>query len=355
MNSIDNYLTSLITDGVSDLHFKAGSPPLRRIHGVLYPIETRAMQQQDTENLAMHILSEPLWKRFMLEYEIDSSYSISDYVRFRVSVFKQRGTISVVMRIIPCKIPTLEELNVPASVKNIAMIEHGLVLVTGVTGSGKTSTLAGIINHINTNKSCHIITIEDPIEFLHPDQRAVVNQREIGTDTGSFARAFRAALRQDPDIIQVGELRDLETMEIALQAAETGHLVLSTIHTTDSKETIGRFIDVFPPHQQRQVRYQLASNLAAVISQRLIEKADKQGRILAAEIMIVNAAIRELILDPEKSSDINAMIAGGREQYGMQTFDQALLNLLDQQLITAEEAIKNASSPNDMKVTLRLR
>lgn len=352
---IDDYLKSLVVEGVSDVHFKVFRPPLLRIHGVLKPSNLPTITQRDTESLAINILGPDGWIKFKEMKEYDTSYSIAGFSRFRVSVFRQRGSISLVLRIIPFEIPTLDFLNVPPIVKQISMFNRGLILVTGVTGSGKSSTLAGMINHINENKECHIITIEDPIEFLHRDKNAAINQREIGVDTGNFASAFRSALRQDPDIILVGELRDLETMEIALRAAETGHLVMATVHTTDAKETVGRFIDAFPPYQQKQVRLQLASNLRAVISQRLLERADNRGRALAAEIMIVNAAIREHIIVPEKTIEIVKNMESGREQYGMQTFDQSLLDLLVNGLITEEDAIRNATSPNDFKVKLRLR
>jgi twitching motility protein PilT len=295
-----------------------------------------------------------LWKRFVERSEFDTSYSIPGFSRFRVSVFRQRGTISLAMRIIPFQSPTLDELRVPSVVKDIALSPRGLVLVTGVTGSGKSSTLAGVIDYINERQSCHIITIEDPIEFLHHDKKAAINQREIGTDTHDFATAFRSALRQDPDIILVGELRDTETMETALRAAETGHLVLSTVHTTDAKETVGRFIDMFPPHQQKQVRIQLAANLRAVISQRLLERADRKGRILAAEVLVATATIRDQILEPEKVGEIMRTMEKGRDRYGMQSFDQAIMDLLADNLVTEEEAIRNATSPNDFRVKLRL-
>jgi twitching motility protein PilT len=355
MKNIEDYLISLVDEGVSDLHFKVGGSPLRRINGTLYNVELPPLTPEDTEDIAVGILGKHMWKRFLENNEIDTSYTIPGHFRFRVSVFWQRSTISIVMRIIPFTIPTLEELHVPPVVRDIAMSQRGLILVTGVTGSGKSSTLAGMINQINLKKRCHIITIEDPIEFLHRDIKASINQREVGVDTGNFVSAFRSALRQDPDVILVGELRDLETMEIALKAAETGHLVLSTLHTTDAKETIGRFIDAFPPFQQKQVRLQLGANLRAVISQRLMERADGTGRALASEIMVVNAAVRELILEPEKIHEVVKNMEEGKSQYGMQTFDQALLEMLDNNLITAEEAIRYSTSPNDFKLKLRLR
>ncbi|MBN1131159.1 MAG: PilT/PilU family type 4a pilus ATPase [Chitinispirillaceae bacterium] len=353
--SVDAYLQSLVTEGVSDIHFKVGRPPLRRIYGTMYVTSAEELTSQHTEELARHILGADHWERFLAKREIDISYTIQDVARFRVNVFKQRGTVSVIMRIIPFQIPTLDDLGVPQVVKKIALANRGLVLVTGISGSGKSSTLAGMIDYINQNWSCHVITIEDPIEFIHIDNQASIEQREVGADTADFHSALRSALRQDPDVILVGELRDAESMEIALRAAETGHLVLSTVHTTDAKETIGRFIDTFPAHQQRQVRIQLAYNLRAVISQRLLESADNRGLVLASEIMLVTAAIRGYILEADKLGEIVENIAKGRDQYGMQTFDQAILELYSKNLITLDEALANATSPNDMRLKLRLQ
>jgi twitching motility protein PilT len=353
--SVDDYLRSLIIEGVSDLHFKVGRPPLRRVFGTMYAVETGALDPQHTEDLARHFLGPQLWGRFIENLEMDLAYTIPGYSRFRVNVYRQRGVISIAMRFIPFKIPTLDELGVPEIVKKIALSNRGLVLVTGMSGAGKSSTLAGMVDYINDNWPCHIITIEDPIEFMHEDRRAVINQREVGLDTIDFHHALRGALRQDPDVILVGELRDGESMEIALRAAETGHLVMATLHTTDAKETIGRFIDTFPAHQQRQVRIQLAYNLRAVISQRLLERADQNGLVLAAEIMMVNAAIRGHILESQNLGDIVENIAHGKEQYGMQTFDQAILDHYEHGLITVDEALQNATSPTDMRLKLRLK
>lgn len=353
--NIDEFIKSLVFEGVSDIHFKVGRPPLVRVHGVLKPLNSERMSGENIEVLTSKMLGEENWSKFQRTHECDTAYSIPGFSRFRVSAFRQRGSVSVVMRVIPYLIPDLDSLRVPPVVKSISLSERGLILVTGVTGSGKSSTLAGMIDYINENCESHIITIEDPLEFLHKDKRSSINQREVGVDTENFVVAFRQALRQDPDVILVGELRDLETMTIALSAAETGHLVLSTVHTTDAKETIGRFIDSFPPHQQEQIRLQLAANLRAVISQRLIERADRKGRILAAEIMVVNAAIRGYIIDSEKSEDIIKNMEKGRDQYGMQTFDQSLLELLEQGLITVDEALKNATSPNDLRLKIDIR
>jgi twitching motility protein PilT len=352
---INAYLKSLIIDGVSDLHFKTGRPPLRRIFGSVKPAESPAVDGKMAEELARHFLGPQLWERFLQNLEMDIAYAIPGFARFRVNIYRQRGLISIAMRFIPFKIPTMEELGVPPVVREIAMANRGLVLVTGMSGSGKSSTLAAMIDHINASWPCHIITIEDPIEFLHEDRVAVINQREVGIDTMDFHHALRSALRQDPDVILVGELRDGESMEIALRAAETGHLVMGTLHTTDAKETIGRFIDTFPAHQQRQVRIQLAFNLRAVISQRLLERVDQKGLVLAAEVMVVNAAIRGYILEPDKLGEILDNIQKGREQYGMQTFDQSIMDLYRKELISLDEALKNATSPTDMKLKLRLQ
>jgi twitching motility protein PilT len=352
--NVDTYLKSLVVEGVSDLHFKVGRPPLRRIYGAMQAVQAEPLEPRHTEELAKHFLGSQHWHRLEKDLEVDLAYAIPGYARFRVNIFRQRGVISIAMRFIPFKIHTLDDLGIPPIVKKIALSNRGLILVTGMSGSGKSSTLAAMIDEINRSWPCHIITIEDPIEFLHDDKVAVINQREVGMDTVDFHHALRGALRQDPDVILVGELRDSESMEIALRAAETGHLVMSTLHTTDAKETVGRFIDTFPASQQRQVRIQLAYNLRAVISQRLLERADKKGLVLAAEVMIINAAIRGYILEAEKLADIVENIGKGKEQYGMQTFDQAILELYSKGLITVDEALQNATSPVDMRLKLHL-
>ena len=350
----DELLKKLVADGVSDIHFKVGRPPLVRVNGLLKHLkDAETLRPEDTDDMAKFFLSEAMFAKFQKNLEADSSYSIKDVSRFRVNVFRQRGSISLILRIIPNKIPTLEELGLPPVVQTLLDAQRGLILVTGVTGSGKSSTLAAMVDGINERQPSHIITIEDPIEFLHRDKRGSINQREIGIDTDSFSTAFISSLRQDPDVIMVGELRDTTTMETALRAAETGHLVLSTLHTSDAKETINRIVDFFPTHQQKQIRIQLAASLNAVISQRLISRIDG-GRALACEIMIVNAAIRDYILDPNKLSEIRTNMAKGREQYGSQTFDQALLELLHQGIITEKEALMNATSSNDLKLKLTM-
>ncbi len=350
---VQEFLRNLAEPNVSDLHFKVGRPPLRRINGVLIPTDLPAMTEESINALGINMLGNEQWQRFQEKREMDTSYSIPGFTRFRISLFYQRGSIAIAMRAITYKIPTLDELGCPDILKDIALSSRGLVLVTGVTGSGKSSTLAGMIDHINENSCDHVITIEDPIEFIHRDKKASVNQREIGIDTMDFATAFRAALRQDPDTILVGELRDTETMQIALQAAETGHLVFSTIHTTDAKETIGRFIDTFPPHQQSQVRIQLAANLRAIISQRLLRRDDNTGRVLATEVLVATAAVRAAVQEAGREKEILSLIEKGA-QHGMHSFDQDLLRLFNEKMISREEAISNATSANDFQVKLSL-
>jgi twitching motility protein PilT len=350
---IQEMLKNLAGPNVSDLHFKIGRPPLRRINGALLPSDLPPVTEEAMTAMCMGMLGKELWTRFLEQRELDTSYSIPGFSRFRISLFYQRGSIAMVMRAITYTIPNLDALGTPPSLKEIAMSPRGLILVTGVTGSGKSSTLAAMIDHINENCPDHVITIEDPIEFIHRDKKSSVNQREIGIDTTDFATAFRAALRQDPDTILVGELRDLKTMQIALQAAETGHLVFSTVHTTDAKETIGRFIDEFPPHQHAQVRIQLATNLRAVISQRLLQNIEGTGRVLACEILVVTAAIRAAIMDGTKDKEILGLMERGA-QHGMQSFDQDLMRLYREKKISKDEAISNATSPIDFQVKLSL-
>ncbi|MDR2578826.1 MAG: PilT/PilU family type 4a pilus ATPase [Chitinispirillales bacterium] len=351
----DELLKRMAVEGVSDIHFKVGRPPLVRTGGVLKHLKDAALlRPADTEGMARYFLSPMMFEKFMKTSEADTSYSVKDLSRFRVSAFRQRGSVSLVLRVISNRIPKFNELGLPPVIEKLLDAQHGLILVTGATGSGKSSTLAAMIDGINERYPSHIITIEDPIEFLHKDKRGSINQREIGIDTDSFSTAFISSLRQDPDVIMVGELRDTVTMETALRAAETGHLVMSTLHTSDAKETINRIVDFFPPEQQKQIRIQLSTNLNAVISQRLLAKADGLGRVLACEIMIVNAAIRDYILDPNKLYEITANMAKGKDQYGSQTFDQALIDLLKQGVITEQEALMNATSANDLKLKITM-
>src|SRR5687767_3403291 len=325
--NIDDLLKAAVTGGASDLHLKVGSYPMMRVNGTLVvAAEDRRLDRADTEAMANAILSDDQKEKFRIAQEVDLAYSIAGLGRFRCNVFQQRGTVGMVLRVIPTRIKTIDELGLPPVLKRIAQEERGLVLVTGTTGSGKSTTLAAIIDYINATRQAHVMTVEDPIEYLHRDNMCIVNQREISVDTQSFAHALRAALRQDPDVILVGEMRDLETVETALHASETGHLVFSTLHTLDATETINRIIAVFPPHQQRQVRIQLSAVLKAAISQRLLPRADGMGRAAAVEVMTTTAFIREAIIDKDKTSQIGRAIASGTSQYGMQTFDQAIFS-----------------------------
>ncbi len=338
----------------SDLHIKVGGPPVIRIDNRLVPLsEKPRISQEEAVRMIFSVMNESQREQFKQKRELDMAHSIPGLGRFRVNIFQQRSTIGMVMRVIPIKIQTIEELNLPPVVEKLAMESRGLILVTGATGTGKTTTLASMVEHMNTHRSSHIITIEDPIEYLIRDKKSLVNQREVGTDTDSFAEALRSAMRQDPDIILVGEMRDYETISTAILAAETGHLVLSTLHTVDATETINRIISVYPPYQQRQVRLQLASLLRGIISMRLVPRADGRGRVPAAEIMVVTQTIRECVVDPDKTRKIPDFIAAGQSQYGMQTFDQSLMVLYKRSLITYEEALLWASNPDDFALKVR--
>jgi twitching motility protein PilT len=338
----------------SDLHIKVGSPPVLRIDDKLVPItEKPRITQEDAIRMAFAVMNSKQKERFKEHNEIDLAYSLPGLGRFRCNIFQQRSTVGMVMRVIPIKIQAVSELNLPPVLEKLALEPRGLILVTGTTGSGKSSTLAGMLDQVNANRACHIITIEDPIEFLHRDKKALVNQREVGMDTESFAEALRSALRQDPDVILVGEMRDYETISTAIVAAETGHMVMSTLHTVDAAETINRIISVFPPYQQKQIRLQLASVLKAIISMRLIPRADGKGRVPAVEVMIATATIRECIVDPDKTRKIPEYIAASASQYGMQTFDQSLMVLYRRGLITYEEALLWSSNPDDFALRVR--
>lgn len=352
--NINELLKVSLERGASDLHVKVGNPPVLRIDGVLTPmVEQKRVTQEDAISIAFGIMSGPQKEKFREKNELDLAYSVPGLGRFRVNVFQQRGTIGLVLRTIPVKIRTFEELYLPEVLKKISLEPRGLILVTGTTGSGKTTTLAAMIDYINTNRTDHIITIEDPIEFLHRDKRSLVNQREIGSDTKSFSGALRSALRQDPDVILVGEMRDFETIQTALVAAETGHLVLSTLHTIDAAETINRIIAVFPPYQQKQVRLQLAAVLKGIISMRLVPKSDGIGRVPAIEILVATVTVKDCITDPDKTRLIFDVIAAGHSQYGMQTFDQSLMKLYTDGLITYDEALKRSSNPDDFALKVK--
>lgn len=350
-----NAILQIATKGnASDIHLKAGLPPMFRIDGALVPLNNaQRLTPEEVGQIALSLLSPTQKERFKTNNEVDVAYGVPGLGRFRVNVFQQRGTIGLVLRVIPHKISSLTELKLPKVIEKISMEQRGLVLVTGTTGSGKSTTLASMIDYINARRTCHVMTIEDPIEFLIRDKRCIINQREVGVDTLSFNMALRSALRQDPDVILVGEMRDLETIETALTAAETGHLVMSTLHTVDATETINRIIGVFPPYQQKQVRIQLASVLKGVISQRLIPRADGKGRVPACEILIATARVRELIENPDRTKEITEAISKGYNSYGMQTFDQSLMLLLRNNLITYEEALRQASNPDDFALRVK--
>jgi twitching motility protein PilT len=354
MFDIDEALRYLIKNEGSDLHLKVPAPPIIRLNGDMVPIEGAPRLTPDvTEAALRQILDDPAKiQEFETDHEVDFAYSITGLGRFRVNAFLQRGTISMVMRAIPVQIKTIDELQLPEVIKTLSQEERGIILLTGTTGSGKSTTLAAMINHMNTTMRKHIVTIEDPIEFLHRDQQSIINQREVGMDTASFKRALRRVLRQDPDVILVGEMRDEETVQTALSAAETGHLVLSTLHTVDATEAINRIIDFFPPHQHQQARSMIAGTLKGVISQRLVKTADGKGRVATAEIMVMTGRVHDMILDPEQTGHLPQVIAEG-EYYGMQTFDQHLLKHLQGGRITYEEAMKVASSPHDFKLMVQ--
>ena len=340
--------------GASDVHLKVGNYPVVRVNGQLRPLTTDIrLDHEALVTMAATIMSANQRQRFKDAQELDLAYSVAGLGRFRCNVFQQRGTIGIVLRVIPMGVRTFDELDLPPVLRTIADEQRGLVLVTGPTGSGKSTTLAAMIDHINNTRDTHIITIEDPIEYLHRDNLSILNQREIGSDTRSFAHALRSALRQDPDVILVGEMRDMETIETALHAAETGHLVFSTLHTLDATETINRVISVFPPHQQKQIRLQLASVLKAAVAQRLIPRVDGQSRVPAVEVLIATPFVRDCIVDKEKTHLIKGAIAQGTSQYGMQTFDQSIFSLFSQGLVTYEEALRWASNVDEFKLKVQ--
>ena len=338
------------TEG-SDLHLKVPSRPLIRTHGILDPIpDSDPLSPDDTEAVFKEMLHEELkLKEFAEEFEVDFSYAVPGLARFRVNAFRQRGVISLVCRAIPHTIRTVEELALPPVISELAMEERGIILVTGTTGSGKSTTLAAMIDEINRAQSKHVVTIEDPIEFLHRDKLSIINQREVGSDTTSFKRALRRVLRQDPDVILVGEMRDEETVSTALSAAETGHLVFSTLHTVDAPETVNRIVDFFPPHQQQQARAMLAGTLKGVISQRLVRTPDGKGRVATCEVLRMTGRVRDMIMNPEETGRLTEVIFEG-EYYGMQTFDQALLKHVQAGRISMEEALRAATHPHDFKL-----
>jgi len=351
---LNEILKVAIKGGASDIHLKMGLPPLFRVDGALVPLRNGdRITLEEIKAMAFSMMNPVQKARFEEHREADLAYGVAGLGRFRVNIFQQRGAVGIVLRVIPFGVKTVDELNLPEIVKTISKEHRGLILVTGTTGSGKSTTLAAMIEQINSERTSHIMTIEDPIEFLIRDRRSIVNQREIGVDTYSFANALRGALRQDPDVILVGEMRDFETIETALTAAETGHLVMSTLHTLDATETINRIISVFPPYQQKQVRLQLSTVLKAVVSQRLVPRADGKGRVPALEVLVSTGLVRELIADKDRTKELSDAIAKGHTTYGMQSFDQSLMQLVKEGLVTYEEALKNVSNPDDFALRFR--
>jgi twitching motility protein PilT len=346
---IEEYLRSLVERGGSDLHLKVGRPPLMRIKGELIPTEYPVISKEGMKELLLSMLSDIQKKKLEDERELDFSYLVEDLSRFRVNIFHQMGFLGAVFRVIPMEIKTVDDLGLPQVLKELVFKNQGIVLVTGPTGSGKSTTLAAMIDYLNENRPLHIITIEDPVEFVHRDKKCTINQREIGFDTLSFSAALRRALRQDPDVILVGEMRDPETITIAMTAAETGHLVFSTLHTNDAKQSIDRIIDTFPPEQQHQVRMQLAMTLCSTVSQRLIKKSDGSGRVAVIEVMINTPTIRKMI-EEEKTGGIDKAIHDSASLYKMQTMNQHLFQLVKEGVITQEGALSVSNNPNDLKI-----
>ncbi|HKL26765.1 MAG TPA: type IV pilus twitching motility protein PilT [Desulfuromonadales bacterium] len=348
---LNEILSVGLKSSASDIHLKAGLPPIYRIDGTLRPLpKAPRISPERTEQISQQIMNDLQRERFEKTREVDLAYGVPGLGRFRVNIFSQRGSISMVFRAIPFDIKSVDDLLLPPVVKKLGMAGRGLILVTGATGSGKSTTLAAMLDYVNANRKTHIVTIEDPIEFLHRDKKSIINQREIGSDTEGFQVALKSALRQDPDVILVGEMRDYETIETALMAAETGHVVLSTLHTVDATETVNRIISVFPPFQQRQIRIQLAAVLKGVISMRLVPRADGKGRVPAVEVLVSTARVRQMIDDKDQTKSLPDAIQKGYESYGMQTFDQSLMALLKNKLITYEEALRQATNPDDFKL-----
>lgn len=351
---LSELLKTAMQHGASDVHLKVGSTPVLRISGELVPLTSEPkLTQPDAIKIASAVMSPSQFESFKKKNDADVAYSLPGLGRFRCNLYVQRGTIGLVIRIIPFKTPTLEETNLPEVLKKIAMEERGLVLVTGATGSGKSTTLAAMVDYINMNKTRNIVTIEDPIEYLHRDKKSIISQREVGNDTESFSGALRSALRQDPDVILVGEMRDYETIQTALTASETGHLVLSTLHTVDATETVSRIISFFPPYQHNQVRFQLSSVLKGIISMRLMPRADGKGRVPAAEVLVATSTAKDCILDSDKTKQLLNVIAQGKIHYGMQTFDQSIFDLYKMGMINYEEALRAASNPDDFILKIK--
>jgi twitching motility protein PilT len=350
---IKKILEEMINQGGSDLHLKAGLPPVVRVDGKLRHLSLERPSPKDLEEIASQILTPSQKERFTKTREVDFAFGVSGLARFRANFYVQRGSIAMVFRHVPVNIKSIDELSLPMVLKEIALKPRGLVFVTGTVGSGKSTTLTAMVSEINKTANKNIITVEDPIEFLHHDEKSIINQREIGSDTSSFHEALRHILRQDPDVILIGEIRDALTMEIALMAADTGHLVFSTLHTVDATQTINRVISFFPPHQHQEIRYLLGATLVAVVAQRLIPLKEGKGRVPAVEVMLVTSSIREYIIDPEKTPLITQAIREGVSSHGMQSFDQSLMKLLSDGKISMEEALKSSSNPHEFSLRLK--
>jgi len=351
---LNQILVEALSQEASDVHIKEGAPPIFRVNGVLrHWNKLKPFDHNDLSKMSFGLMNDWQKERFIKNREVDMGYEVYGLGRFRVNVFQQRGKLRIALRIVPYQIKGLEELHLPSVLRSISLEQRGLILVTGTTGSGKSTTLASMIDIINNDRNCHIITIEDPIEFIHEDKKSIVDQREIGSDTSTFSSALRVALRQDPDVILVGEMRDFETIETALTAAETGHLVMSTLHTLNATETITRIISVFPPYHQKQVRLQLSGILKGVVSQRLVPRADGMGRVPAVEVLVSTARVRECIVEKDKTNEINDAIAKGVTSYGMQSFDQSLMFLMKEGLVSYDEALKHCTNPDDFALRVK--
>jgi twitching motility protein PilT len=352
---MERIIKAAVDRGASDLHIKAGDVFRARINGRLVPLTKQKLTPEQTRTIALHLMSNEDDKaRIDKLTDYDCSWAANGIGRFRVNILKQRSSFMIVMRVIPFEVPTFEKLRLPAALANVTQAERGMVLVTGVTGSGKSSTMAAMVNYINTHANRHILTLENPIEFLHSDIQSAITQREVGSDTADFKMGLRAALRQDPDVVMIGEMRDAETIDTAIKAAETGHLLISTLHTPDAQSTILRIMAMFPPEEQEVVRIRLSETLHAVVSQRLLPRADGNGRAVAAEILIVTPAVRDMIADGKRIHEIRDYIADGRDQYGMQTFDQHLADLLSAGEVTFDTAMSAATNPSDFELKMRM-
>jgi twitching motility protein PilT len=351
--TLKQMLAEMLATRASDLHLRVGLKPTLRVDGILRFLEVEPLANQEMEEIMNQILNEEQKKRFLKRNEMDLALSVSKMGRFRLNFYKQRGTYGIAIRAVNVEIPSFEELNIPPVMKRLADNRRGLIILTGTTGSGKSTTLAAMIEHINTTRADNIMTIEDPIEFIYRNNKSIISQREVGGDTESFAAALRHAFRQDPDVILVGEIRDLETMSIALSAADTGHLVMTTLHTLNAVETVNRIVSFFPPHQHQQIRILLGGTLKAIICQRLLPRCDGPGRVPAVEVLVNTASVREYIIDPLRTPLIIELIESGSIQYGMQSFDQSIMQLYKAGMISYEEAMAQSSNPDDFDLRVK--